>query len=62
MLTESDFAYVSAAELARRVREQELTSVELIDICIDRIEKRNEPSRLLCRLHTGCVSGGDAVI
>ena len=41
MLTESDFAYVSAAELARRVREQELTSVELIDICIDRIEKRN---------------------
>jgi amidase len=41
VLAESDFAYVSAAELARRVREGQVTSAELVEACIERIESRN---------------------
>ena len=41
MLTETDYAYVSAAELARRVREREVSAVELLNACIERIETRN---------------------
>ncbi len=41
MLTETDFAYVSATELARRIREREVSAVELLDACIERIETRN---------------------
>ena len=36
-----DFAYVSAAELARRIRTRELSPVELMDATIARIEDRN---------------------
>ncbi len=41
MTTTSDIAYSSATELARRVRERELSPVELVDSVIDRIEQRN---------------------
>jgi amidase len=41
VVSESDFAYVSAAELARRVREGEVTSAGLVEACIERIESRD---------------------
>ncbi|NOX32027.1 MAG: amidase, partial [Actinobacteria bacterium] len=41
MTATSDTAYSSATELARRVRERELSPVELVDSVIDRIEQRN---------------------
>lgn len=37
----NDVAYASAAELAGRIRRRELSPVELIDGCIERIEARN---------------------
>jgi amidase/aspartyl-tRNA(Asn)/glutamyl-tRNA(Gln) amidotransferase subunit A len=36
-----ELAYVSAAELARRIRQRELSPVEVMDATIARIEKRN---------------------
>lgn len=41
MLHESDFAYVSAAELARRVRDRQVSPVELVEAFANRIEERN---------------------
>lgn len=40
-MNESDFAYMSAAEIARRIRSRELSPVEVVDAAIARIEKRN---------------------
>ena len=36
-----DFAYVSAAELALRIRSKQVSPVELMDATIARIERRN---------------------
>ena len=36
-----DIAYVSAAEIAERVRRRNLSPVEVVDACIARIERRN---------------------
>jgi amidase len=41
MLAESDIAYVSAAELARRIKIREISPVELVEASIQRIEERN---------------------
>src|SRR5882672_3078867 len=42
MMTLSDeLAYMSAAELARRIRQRQLSPVEVVDATIARIEKRN---------------------
>ncbi|MBV9358586.1 MAG: amidase [Chloroflexi bacterium] len=41
MADAADLAYTSAAELAGRVRQRELSPVEIIDACIQRIEARN---------------------
>lgn len=41
MLADSDIAYLSAAELARRVKHREISPVELVDLTIGRIEERN---------------------
>ena len=41
MLDDADFAYVSATELARRVRDREVSPTELVDACAARIEERN---------------------
>lgn len=41
MLNDSDFAYSSATELARQVREREVSPVELVDAFAARIEQRN---------------------
>jgi len=41
MTNTSDIAYSSATELARRVRERELSPVEILASVIDRIEERN---------------------
>lgn len=38
---DSDVAYVTATELARRVREREVSPVELVDTFAARIEERN---------------------
>ena len=36
-----ELAYMSAAELARRIRQRQLSPVEVVDATIARIEKRN---------------------
>ncbi|MGY1826541.1 MULTISPECIES: amidase [unclassified Blastococcus] len=41
VLDDADFAYVSATELARRVRDREVSPTELVDACAARIEERN---------------------
>lgn len=41
MLADSDIAYVSATELARRIKHREISPVELVEASIQRIEKRN---------------------
>jgi amidase/aspartyl-tRNA(Asn)/glutamyl-tRNA(Gln) amidotransferase subunit A len=37
----ADLAYSSAADLAARVKHRELSPVEIVDACIERIEARN---------------------
>ena len=41
MTTADEFAYLTAADLAARIRRRELSPVELIDAVIERIEARN---------------------
>ena len=41
MKLSDELAYVSAADLARRIRQRELSSVEVVDAFIERIEARN---------------------
>ena len=41
MALDNDLAYTSAAELARRVRDGEISSAELVEATIERIETRN---------------------
>ena len=41
MLADADIAYVSAAELARRIKDRKISPVELIEASIGRIEERN---------------------
>lgn len=41
MTLTTDLAYSSAAEIAARVKRRELSPVEIIDACIERIEARN---------------------
>ena len=41
MTATDELAYVSASELALRIRQRELSPVELMDACIERIERRN---------------------
>src|SRR4029453_6992483 len=42
MVTDTtDLAYTSATEIAARVRRREVSPVELVDTCIQRIEARN---------------------
>ena len=41
MTLTTDLAYSSAAELAARIKRHELSPVELVDACIERIEARN---------------------
>ena len=41
MALDNDLAYTSAAELARRVRDGEVSAAELVDATIERIEERN---------------------
>jgi amidase len=41
MATSPELAYTSAAELARAIRQRELSPVEVVDACIERIERRN---------------------
>jgi amidase len=41
MALDNDLAYTSAAELARRVRDGEVSAAELVDATIERIEQRN---------------------
>jgi amidase len=36
-----ELAYMSAAEIAERVRRRNLSPVEIVDACIERIERRN---------------------
>ena len=36
-----ELAYMSAAEIAERVRRRSLSPVEVVDACIARIERRN---------------------
>ena len=36
-----ELAYMSAAEIAERVRRRSLSPVEIVDACIARIERRN---------------------
>jgi amidase len=36
-----DFAYMSAAEIAERIRRRSLSPVEIVEACIGRIERRN---------------------
>ena len=36
-----ELAYMSAADLARRIRARELSPVEVVDACLARIEARN---------------------
>lgn len=40
-MAQEELAYVSAAELAARIRERELSPVEVVDTAIERIEARN---------------------
>jgi amidase len=40
-LSTDDLAYMSAAEIAERVRRRSLSPVEIVDACIARIERRN---------------------
>src|SRR5262245_6508465 len=41
MSLSDDLAYMSATELARRIRQRQLSPVEVVDAAIARIEKRN---------------------
>ncbi len=50
-MAEHGLAYVSAAELAARIRNRELSPVEAVDAAIERIEQRNE--RLNAFIHLG---------
>ena len=40
-MSEDEFAAMSAAEIARRIRSRALSPVEIVDACIARIERRN---------------------
>ena len=40
-----ELAYMSAAEIAERVRRRSLSPVEIVDACIARIERRNPSSQ-----------------
>lgn len=42
MNSRDDFAYMSASEIASRIRRRDLSPVEVVDAVIDRIEQRNE--------------------
>src|SRR5260370_39034985 len=41
VMRDDEFAYMSAAEIAERVRRRNLSPVEIVEACIARIEKRN---------------------
>jgi amidase len=41
MIADDELAYMSAAEIAERVRSRVLSPVEIVDACIARIERRN---------------------
>jgi amidase/aspartyl-tRNA(Asn)/glutamyl-tRNA(Gln) amidotransferase subunit A len=41
MTLATDLSYMSATEMARRIRQRELSPVEIVDACIARIEERN---------------------
>ncbi|MBV8442705.1 MAG: amidase, partial [Hyphomicrobiales bacterium] len=40
-MSADELAYMSAAEIAERVRRRRLSPVEAVDACIARIERRN---------------------
>ena len=46
-----DFAYTSASVLASRIRRGDLSPVDVVDACLERIEARNEDINEIGRAH-----------
>jgi Asp-tRNA(Asn)/Glu-tRNA(Gln) amidotransferase A subunit family amidase len=54
----TDLAYTSAAEMAARVKRRELSPVEIVDACIERIAARNPSLNAFAGLPVGMQIAG----
>jgi Asp-tRNA(Asn)/Glu-tRNA(Gln) amidotransferase A subunit family amidase len=50
MVLADELAYLTATELAARIRRRELSAVEVVEACIERIQARNDSLNALVYL------------